>query len=63
MISDGLRSIFSILKESPFFTDLSVKEKDLIMEDLVRSYPQLTDESLVEDAVGYEASWLMSRDH
>lgn len=63
MIRDRLRLIFSILKESPFFNDLLVKERETIIEDLLRSYPRLTDELQVEDEVGYEASWLMRYDH
>ncbi len=63
MIRDGLRSIFTILKESPFFTELPTNERDAIVEDLVRSYPQLTEETLFEEEIGYEASWLMSQKH
>ncbi len=63
MIREGLRSICSILKESPFFTELSTNERDTMVEDLLKSYPQLTEESVFDDEVGYEASWFMSQDH
>ena len=59
----GLSSIFTILKESPFFTDLSTNERATIVEDLLKSYPQLKGGLLVDDEVGYEASWLMNRKH
>jgi len=48
----------SILDESPVFTDLSVKEKDALMAELIRNYPQLFQRLQNEEEIGYEASWL-----
>lgn len=33
--------LFNILDESPFFTGLSIKEREELMQELVEAYPQL----------------------
>ena len=58
MFYSKLKSLFFILDESPFFTDLSIKERENLIEDLLKSYPQLLHKPSNEPEVGYEASWL-----
>ena len=41
MFYNKLKSLSFILDESPFFTDLSIKEREFLMEELLKSYPQL----------------------
>ena len=53
-----LKSLFFILDESPFFTDLSIKERESLMEELLESYPQLIQKPENDHVIGYEASWL-----
>jgi hypothetical protein len=48
----------SILDESPVFSELSIKEKDILMEELISNYPQLFQRFYNDEEVGYEASWL-----
>ena len=52
-------SLFTILDESPFFVELSIKERDKLMTELLQTYPQLDQYIPSEMEVGYEASWLM----
>jgi hypothetical protein len=53
-----LKSLFFILDESPFFTDLSIKERESLMKELLKSYPQLLQQAANDPIMGYEASWL-----
>lgn len=57
--------IVSILNESPFFSRLSIRERETLVEDLLKSYPQLLQQASNDIEVGYEASWLAghSSDH
>jgi hypothetical protein len=36
-----LNALVHILDESPFFIELSLKDKEALVKDLLRSYPQL----------------------
>jgi len=58
MFYSKLKALFCILDESPFFTDLSIKERESLMADLLQSYPQLIGPSEHDPVMGYEASWL-----
>jgi hypothetical protein len=55
--------INSILGESPFFSELSIKEREKIISDLLWTYPELTDQSNIDDELGYEASWFMRHNY
>ncbi|MBI5408510.1 MAG: hypothetical protein HZA14_04000 [Nitrospirae bacterium] len=56
------RSLISILDESPVFTELSIKEKEALIQDLLNNYPQLYKRLNNEvELAGYEASRLMNR--
>jgi len=57
MLLRHLKSLFFILDESPFFTDLSIKERESLLKDLLKSYPHLQNTES-DPVVGYEASWL-----
>ena len=61
MIFNKPGSVLSILNESPFFGELSVKEREVLVEDLLKTYPQLQHQLCSDMEVGYEASWLMGR--
>jgi hypothetical protein len=54
-------SLFKILDESPFFTELSLKEREKLITELLRTYPQLKEHKSGDTEVGYEASWLMKQ--
>ncbi len=54
-------SLFSILDESPFFTELSMKEREKLIKELLQTYPQLDRYVPGDIEVGYEASWLMNQ--
>ena len=54
-------SLFKILDESPFFTELSIKEREKLIQELVETYPQLYQHIPGDVEVGYEASWLMEQ--
>ena len=58
MFFSKLKSLVFILDESPFFTDLSIKERESLMEELLKSYPQLFQKPVNDPVMGYEASWL-----
>ena len=55
--------ITSILDESPFFSELSIKEREKIINDLLWTYPELNDGSNIDDELGYEASWFMGHNY
>jgi hypothetical protein len=40
-----LKLLFNILDESPFFTELSVQERETLIKELIRIYPQLLNHS------------------
>ncbi len=54
-------SIVSILDKSPFFTELSIKERERLIDNLLRQYPQLSQQYNEEIEMGYEAGWLNDR--
>ena len=58
MFYSKLKSLFFILDESPFFTDLSIKERESLIKELFKSYPQLLQKPSNDPVMGYEASWL-----
>jgi len=58
MLFSHLKSLFFILDESPFFTDLSIKERESLLEELLKSYPNLLQKPESDPVMGYEASWL-----
>lgn len=41
MIYKELNTLIHILDESPFFMELSLKDKQALVNDLLRSYPNL----------------------
>jgi len=61
MMNKEPRSLFSILRESPFFAELSMKERETIIKELLWAYPELVDQTHSDDELGYEASWFMSQ--
>ena len=63
MINKVPGMITSILDESPFFSELSIKEREEIISDLLWTYPELIDESNTNAEIGYEASWFMRRNY
>ena len=58
MLFSHLKSLRFILDESPFFTDLSIKERESLIKELLTSYPQLLQKPENDPIMGYEASWL-----
>ncbi|MEW6600542.1 MAG: hypothetical protein AB1499_06190 [Nitrospirota bacterium] len=58
MLFNRLFSLFTILDESPFFTELSMKEREKLVKELLQTYPQLDRQMSGDIEVGYEASWL-----
>ena len=58
MIKEREVPVFSILDESPFFRQLSIKEMEVLIEDLFEKYPHLVNSAGSEPELGYEASWL-----
>jgi len=54
-------SLSTILDESPFFTELSMKEREKLVEELLQTYPQLDKQMSGDIEVGYEASWLVKQ--
>ncbi len=54
-------SIASILDKSPFFTELSIKERERLIDNLLKQYPQLSQQYNKEIEMGYEACWLTDR--
>ena len=58
MLFSHLKSMFFILDESPFFTDLSIRERESLVKELLKSYPDLLQKPESDPVMGYEASWL-----
>jgi len=54
-------SLVTILDESPFFTELSMKEREKLVKELLQTYPQLDRQMSGDFEVGYEASWLIKQ--
>ena len=52
------KSLCSILDESPFFTELSVGERESLIRELLESYPQLIRHTNSDMKVSYEAGQL-----
>jgi hypothetical protein len=50
------KSLCSILDESPFFTEMSVGEREALVRELLESYPQLIQHTNNDIEVGYEAA-------
>jgi hypothetical protein len=63
MYFSELISLVSILDKSPFFTELSIKEREKLIESLLRKYPHLSHQYNKETEVGYEAGWFTDRLH
>jgi hypothetical protein len=58
-----LLSLSTMLDESPFFMELSVKEREKLIAELLHTYPQLSEQGSADIEVGYEASWLIKQDY
>lgn len=58
MFYSKLKALFLIFDGAPFFKVLSIKERETLMEELLKSYPQLFQTPANETEIGYEASWL-----
>lgn len=54
-----LLKISTILDESPFFTELSMREREKLIDELLQTYPQLQEQPSDDADIGYEASWLI----
>ncbi len=54
-------SLSTILDESPFFTELSIKERENLIKELLQTYPQLNKQISSDFELGYEASWLIKQ--
>lgn len=63
MINNVSGTITSILGESPFFSELSIKEREKIISELLWTYPELSEQACMDDEIGYEASWFMRRNY
>jgi hypothetical protein len=61
MIFKKLKSLSFILNESPFFSELSILERESIIRELLKTYPHLLQSDGEEIELGYEASWLASQ--
>jgi hypothetical protein len=55
---EGRKQLSYILNNSPFFTELSLREREDLIQELIRTYPQLTRKYQSDEEVGYEVSWL-----
>jgi hypothetical protein len=63
MFNKKWSSLFTILYESPFFEELSMKEREKLIKELLKTYPQLQQQVSGDIEVGYEASWLMKQSY
>jgi hypothetical protein len=57
------KSLVSILDKSPFFTELSIKEREKLIGDLLKQYPHLYQQYNSDAEVGYETSWFANRSY
>ncbi|UCH81236.1 MAG: hypothetical protein JSW20_01145 [Nitrospiraceae bacterium] len=55
MFVGNMKSLCFILDESPFFTDLSMKERESLIEELLETYPHLLQQPAREPVIGYES--------
>ena len=53
--------LVSILDKSPFFTELSIRERENLILDLLNEYPQLYHQYNNDIEVGYETGWFVNR--
>lgn len=60
MVQKEKRTLLHILDESPFFIELSIKERESLVKELLMTYPQLRHYS-DDSEVGYEASWFSGK--
>ncbi len=51
--------LFNILDESPFFPELSSKERELMIKELLKTYPNLWHHNHDESNFGYESNFMM----
>ena len=63
MVSRKKVTLVAILDDSPFFTELSIGEREKLVRDLLHTYPHLNQPLYGDVEVGYEASWLMKQAH
>ena len=63
MLSKKWFAIVNVFAASSYFIGLSVKKRDKLMKEMLRSYPLRYMQSPDEMEIGYEASWLMKRAH
>lgn len=61
MFFKKLISLSTILDESPFFIELSIGEREKLINELLQTYPQLKGQMSNDTDVGYEASWLIKQ--
>jgi hypothetical protein len=61
MVFGKLRSLSFILNESPFFSELSILERESVIRELLKQYPHLLQSDGDDIELGYEASWLASQ--
>jgi hypothetical protein len=55
-----LNALIHILDESPFFMELSLEDKEVLVKDLLRSYPQLIQKTNHPD-INSGISWFAER--
>lgn len=59
MPNDSEWALHHVLDESPFFVALSISEKQELMKELLRTYPELSGYAGAEHEIGYEsAGWV-----
>ncbi len=57
-MSNKLRVVSLILDDSPFFKELTIKERENLILELFQTYPELYQQTSSDMETGYEASWL-----
>ena len=57
-MAEERKKLSYILNNSPFFTELSLREREDLIQELIRTYPQLARQYQSDEEVGYETSWL-----
>jgi hypothetical protein len=53
-----MTSLSHILNQSPFFSELSIMERESVIRELLKQYPHLLQSDDNDIELGYEASWL-----
>ncbi|KPK01229.1 MAG: hypothetical protein AMK71_06330 [Nitrospira bacterium SG8_35_4] len=61
MFYTELNTLIHILDESPFFMDLSPKDKKSLVEDLLRSYPHLIQQTKTDPDISCGIRWFAER--